>query len=200
MIIHRSRPFSLREWLIQTRLTIYEIEDRVSYMYGELPLNDFERLVILLEDRRFLRHRGIDWRSVARVLVLVLLRPKTGGASTIEMQLVRTITRDRRVSLARKLDEMIVGRLLNFHFNKLALLRGYLRIAYFGYGIRGCEEASMRLYGKPTSILSVDEAAVVAATLVYPIPKAPSEAWRAKVRRRADYGIRLLGKIGHRLG
>ena len=47
-------------------------------------LSPFEQMVIVLEDRRFLRHAGVDIQSIIRELYKMILRRKHGGASTIE--------------------------------------------------------------------------------------------------------------------
>jgi penicillin-binding protein 1A len=49
-----------------------------------------EVLVVLLEDWRYFEHRGIDWRSVLREGLKAISFQKHGGASTIDMQFVRT--------------------------------------------------------------------------------------------------------------
>jgi penicillin-binding protein 1A len=118
-----------------------------------------------------------------------------GGASTIEMQFVRTVTGRYEHTLRRKLQEVVLSFLVDYHVDKIAVLRSYLRLAYFGTHVRGAEAAASRVYGRALEQLSTEEAAVIAAMLVYPIPRVPSEAWLRKVQRRAAYGLKLHARL-----
>jgi penicillin-binding protein 1A len=179
---------------------ILAIQDELSSIDDEPKLTEFEKLVILLEDRRFFSHLGIDWRSVARELLRAVSGQKHGGASTIDMQLFRTASDRYERTLRRKLREFVGVLVLQRKFSKLAILRTYLQIAYFGTGLKGARAAAAELFPETTnptawkfdsSKLSLDQAAQLAALLVYPKPRLPSANWLAKIRRRADYGLTL---------
>lgn len=49
---------------------------------------------LYLEDRRYFNHGGIDYLRSLRALSKYIIGIRTGGASTIEQQLVRTITQN----------------------------------------------------------------------------------------------------------
>lgn len=181
-----------KEILLNLWLDLEKCIRNASFTQSE-ELCDFERLVIVLEDRRYLRHRGIYYKSIARVLIHKIAGSRKGGASTIEMQFVRTVTGRYERTLRRKVREIVLARLLCFHCTKYEILRGYLSIAYFGRHANGSESASMRLFGKARTELSKEEAAKLAALLVYPAPEDMKNAnWVRKVGRRAKYGLRLL--------
>ncbi|WP_197277689.1 biosynthetic peptidoglycan transglycosylase [Novosphingobium sp. KN65.2] len=141
----------------------------------------------MLEDRRFFDHVGIDWRRLIREAFKAMTFRKHGGASTIDMQLVRTATGYRNRNIYRKSYEILLSYMIQFRYSKLEILRSYLSIAYFGTGIKGCEEASMEMFGKRSSELEVHEAAQVAAMLVFPKPRTPSAEWEKKHLRRSNY-------------
>lgn len=163
-----------------------------SEITQELPIH---RMVLLLEDRRFFNHWGIDVWSLKRELFRFLTFRKHGGASTIDMQLVRTITDYRERTIYRKIYEMILAFLIQYHCSKWQILQSYLDEAYFGSGLRGTRVSSQELYGKQPSRLSIEEAAELASLLVYPKPRNPGQRWRAKVERRARYASRLNARF-----
>lgn len=162
---------------------------------GRDDLSELETLVVLLEDRRFFQHRGIDWKSIIREIWKMCTFRRHGGASTIDMQLVRTVTGYRTRTFRRKGYEMLLAYALQSHMNKIEILRAYLHIAYFGTGIVGFEVAAETLYDKEMFELSRNEAAQIASMLVYPSPSIPTKAWRKKIKRRSTYGLRLFEKF-----
>lgn len=134
-------------------------------------ITDYEWLVLLLEDRRFFRHSGFDYVSGLRLLKQICLFRRVGGVSTIEQQFVRTVLDDRRRNFARKAREVLLAYALTYRRRKLDILRTYLSIAYLGYRLRGCEEASRLFFNKESAEIGRDEGAFLASLLVYPIPK-----------------------------
>jgi monofunctional glycosyltransferase len=159
-------------------------------------LSDFEVIVLLLEDRRFFRHNGIDLRAAVRELLkMITLRP-FGGASTIDMQFVRTRTGYRALTFQRKAYEMFLAVLLQRQMTKRQILRTYLKDVYLGYGLTGVDSACRIMFNKDQKDLTHDEAATIAAMMVYPRPATPTSIWSARVHRRAAYGLRLLRRYG----
>jgi membrane peptidoglycan carboxypeptidase len=146
---------------------------------------------ILLEDRRFFRHPGFDARSIIRVVLHLLIGRRTGGASTIEQLLVRTLTKRYEHTPRRKLREIVLAYLISRKLSKLQILNAYLEVAYMGTGIIGANAASLTLFGKMPQFLDPLRSAVVASTSKYPRPKEPTESWKRKIQRRAEYGIQL---------
>jgi membrane peptidoglycan carboxypeptidase len=165
---------------------------------GRDDLSELEVLVVLLEDRRFFQHQGIDWKSIIREFWKMCTYRRHGGASTIDMQLVRTVTGYRTRTFRRKGYEMLLSYALQKHMNKIEILRAYLHIAYFGTGIVGSKAAAETLYDKELLELSRYEAAQIASMLVYPKPGIPTRPWRKKIKRRSTYGLRLFEKFGSR--
>ena len=69
-------------------LTTFHIENRSFISYEELSPN-VVNAAVATEDERFYRHSGIDFESLARVLVKTLISSDSsqGGGSTITQQL-----------------------------------------------------------------------------------------------------------------
>ena len=141
-------------------------------------------MVLVLEDRRFFEHGVVDFKALLRVSYKIVFCQVLEGASTIDMQLVRTATGYRDRTLTRKLYEMLLATLIQFRYSKVTILRSYLDIAYFGWRLRGAESAAWTVYGTGTVSLDLDQAAFVASMLVYPLPKEPSFEWVRKTLRR----------------
>lgn len=179
--------------------TLLRLDDYAFMFTDREPITDFEILVLALEDRRFFKHFGFDFKSIVRETLRALTFKAHGGASTIDMQLFRTVSNRYEVSIRRKIREIAGSFLLQFRIEKLILLRIYLEVAYFGTGLTGARQAASALfphhfaeeYLVDISALSLDEAAQLAALLVYPKPRFPSSNWHAKVRRRANYALSL---------
>jgi 1A family penicillin-binding protein len=144
---------------------------------------------IAVEDRRFWKHRGVDWR---RVFGAALANLRSGGvaqgSSTIPMQLARNVFPKElpgsERTMRRKLQETRVARQIERRFSKEEILEMYLNHIYFGGGAYGIEAAARLYFGKSSMKLKLSESAMLAA-----LPKAPSHydprrrAERAKQRR-----------------
>jgi monofunctional glycosyltransferase len=184
---------SFRKALLNIHRDLFTIEIYVqrSLAYASADLTPLEKLTLVLEDRRFFRHQGIDVLSLLREIFRAITFRRHGGASTIDMQFVRTATGYRQRVLKRKLYEMLLAWLIQFRYSKILILRSYLACAFFGSHLVGADAAARRLFNHPATELTLDEAAVVAAMLVYPRPRIPTAAWTSKVDRRAKYGKRI---------
>lgn len=198
------RPPSIKKVLIQINLDIDLLYEVVSHNSTD-DFNLFHEMVLILEDRRYFYHTGIDYRSFLRDLYRFITFRKHGGFSTIEMQFVRTVTGRYDKTLQRKLYEIILAHLCNWHFKKLDLLNAYLNIAYYGTNfpvnllsdMTNIECVSTFIFGKSINDLSPEEAAEIAAYLVYPRPSRPYTAWYHKIERRKRYALRLHPHLKH---
>jgi membrane peptidoglycan carboxypeptidase len=189
---------SLRRALIQIHLDLLKIHHRIWYDDGRDPLTDLESFVLILEDRRFFEHRGIDVKSVIREVVRAVTLRRFGGASTIDMQFVRTATNYRKRTLRRKLYEMLLAWIIQYRYNKYEILRSYVACAFFGSHLFGADAVAQKLFKNWAFELTLDQSAQVAAMLVYPCPLRPTPKWWSKVRRRADYAKRLYPRLKKR--
>ncbi|MCP4213121.1 MAG: hypothetical protein GY765_00625 [bacterium] len=149
------------------------------------------------EDARFYSHGGIDYTSVIRALKQNLTPGGVrSGASTITMQLARLIYKLPH-SAKGKLAQTYHALRLERALNKKDILTQYLNRAYYGAGTVGVEAASRRYFGKPSTHLSLAEAALLSG-----LPKAPSTLNPLRnpqgAKRRQRYVLKRLldtGKI-----
>ena len=197
-----------RSSLLRLHRAILAIDEERYAVSSLARLSTLEKMVTLLEDRRFLDHHGVDWRSNVREVAKAVRRERHGGASTIDMQLFRTASDRYERTLRRKIREFVGVYVLQRKFTKLEILRIYLNIAYFGTELVGALAAAKALF--PDAVddyawniddveLTPDQAAQVAALLVYPKPRVTNANWQTKVRRRANYGLALYAGRDQRL-
>lgn len=129
------------------------------------------KALIATEDARFFSHKGIDFRSLARVLfkTVLLQDASQGGGSTLSQQLAKNLyPRDRQkawMTIPSKVREMIIARRLEGIYDKEELLHLYLNTVPFGDNIYGVEVASWRYFNLPAATLSVPQAALLVGML-----------------------------------
>ena len=140
-------------------------EDRILLKLDDVP-ELFTQMLVVVEDRRFYDHFGLDFRSIARALVANIKAGRTvQGGSTITQQLVKNmfLTPDR--NLWRKFNEAIMAILLELHYDKQQILETYLNEVYLGQdaerAIHGFGLASDFYFGKPLPELDLDQMAVL---------------------------------------
>ncbi len=104
-------------------------------------MEEYEAALIAAEDHRFHLHQGVDLVGIARAASRLVIHGERQGASTIEQQLVRTLTSDYRPTYRRKIREILLASSLHGRFTKKQVLAGYLSVAYFGTDLLGIESA-----------------------------------------------------------
>ena len=186
---------SFRSWLLRVHADLFTIARKIVWVNEMQQLSDFEKIVLVLEDRRFLHHGGVDYIACGRELFKALTFRKHGGASTIDMQFVRTATGFRQRTLRRKLYEIFLSIVIQYRYSKLTILRSYLSCAFFGSHLNGATKAARSLFKKELNHVTANESAQLAAMLVYPKPLIPKEEWWTKIRRRANYGQRRMIRL-----
>ncbi len=136
---------------------------------------DLVAAVLATEDRRFFEHEGIDFRGLARALVVNLSAGRiVQGGSTITQQLAKNLFLGPERTLARKLREAVLALWLERTFTKRELLAIYLNRVYFGGGAYGVEAAAQRYFSRSASDLDVSQAAMLAGLLKAPSRYAPT--------------------------
>lgn len=189
----KLKLFSLRDFLIQMHIDLMCIDAYIIKNADHLhpTLTALEEMVLTLEDRRFFKHYGVDLRSGVREVLRAILRRKHGGASTIDMQFVRTVTGYRQKTMRRKLYEILLATIIQRRYKKIIILRSYLSCAFFGSHLIGGSAAAKKVFQKTEYELNLNESAFIAAMLVYPRPQFPTASWRSRVQLRANYGQRI---------
>ena len=128
---------------------------------------------LAVEDKRFYRHDGIDYRRAVGAAVRdIQTMSYDQGFSTVTMQLARNVFPEqlsRAKTLRRKLWEVMLARRIEQEFSKDEILEMYLNQIYLGNGLYGVEAAAQGYFGKSAAEINSAEAALLAA-----LPKAPN--------------------------
>lgn len=126
--------------------------------YSDYIPSRLKSFLVEIEDRRFYRHNGIDYKGVSRAIIENI---KAGriiqGGSTISQQLARNIIRDNRRTLTRKIKETFNAIQLEKQYSKEEILNLYFNNVYFGKNIWGLRTAGLYYFGKEVEKLSHSE-------------------------------------------
>ncbi len=126
------------------------------------------KAVLAGEDQRFLDHHGFDFAELGHAVRDLLLQRGVRGASTITMQVARTIFLWPERSWLRKGAEAYYTLLIEIFWDKERILETYLNTVDWGTGIMGAEEAARRYFHASCGRLNPSQAALLAAILPNP--------------------------------
>ena len=127
------------------------------------------KAVLIAEDDKFWKHEGFDYEAIQKAIEKDLKAKKfKSGGSTITQQLARNLYLSPEKSMIRKMSEAIITWRMEQTLSKKRILELYLNVVEWGDGIFGAEAASRHYYGKPSSELTPEEAARLAAVLPNP--------------------------------
>ncbi|MEY4578288.1 MAG: hypothetical protein RL701_2991 [Pseudomonadota bacterium] len=163
---------------------------------AKLP-ETFLAVVLVGEDRRFLRHFGVDPIAIVRAAFTNLrARNIVSGASTLSMQLAALLhPQESRHRLAAKWQQAWRALALERRASKDELLEAWANRAYYGAGAYGIAAAAHTYFGKNVAALSAGESALLAV-----LPRAPSayqpRRHLERARARRDYLLAQLTAAG----
>ena len=169
----------------------YSRENRILIEENALP-ELLEHAILAAEDSNFYQHGGIDLKGILRASVKnVLAGRKKEGASTITMQLARTLFLHRERKWKRKIEEAMLSVELEKKLSKQQILTLYANIVNLGHGNYGMEAAARSFFNKSVQDLTISEAAILAG-----IPQRPAtfsiQRNPEAVERRRNY---VLGRM-----
>jgi penicillin-binding protein 1A len=166
-------------------------ERRVMLKEAQIP-RLLQQAVLASEDANFFQHGGVDAVGIARAAWTDLRAGKVvEGASTITMQLARSLYLTRARTWSRKVEEAFVAVELEKNLSKPQILTLYLNLVNLGHGNYGVEAASRYYFDKPASKLTLTEAATLAS--IIPAPSRYSPYRNAdQVKRNRDRVLRRM--------
>jgi len=141
-------------------------EDRVLVTYKEIP-GALIKALIAVEDRHFFEHVGIDPIGILRSLFTNLLAGKIKqGGSTLTQQLIKNMFLTRERTYSRKLNEVLMALMLEYHYSKQSIMAAYVNEIYLGQNgarsIHGFGTAAEFYFSKPLGELNIAEIALLA--------------------------------------
>lgn len=163
-----------------------------SYKIPEVVKNAF----VLIEDRKFYRHGGIDIAAIIRAgSINFKTKSKAQGASTITQQVARNIYLSQDVTWERKITEIFLSMELEKRYTKDQILEFYINNIYFANGLYGIEAAAQGYFNKSASELSISQLVFLTTIPNNPSKYDPFEHLDRGVERR-DYILGLLHEYG----
>lgn len=119
---------------------------------------------ISVEDERFEKHHGVDWKRTIGVTVTM----SGQGGSTITQQLIKNLTDENSVTFVRKFNEILSALNLEKNYSKDQIIEAYLNTIYLSHGCYGVKTAAETYFGKDVDKLNIAECACLAAITKYP--------------------------------
>ena len=147
----------------------------ITRLHGEenriwLDKNDMSKYMskafIAIEDERFEKHHGVDWKRTIGVMV----KPSNSGqgGSTITQQLIKNLTDENDVTFIRKFNEILSALNLEKHYSKDEIMEAYLNTIYLSHGCYGVKTAAETYFGKEVKDLNIAECACIASITQFP--------------------------------
>jgi monofunctional biosynthetic peptidoglycan transglycosylase len=151
---------------------------RIDYRW--VPLSNIPKhvrmAVLVAEDGAFFSHNGVDWHEVWESVETNLEKGRiVRGGSTITQQLAKNLYLSTSRDPIRKLKELLITWMLEARLTKKRILELYLNIIEWGPGVFGIEAAAQRHFHKPTTRLTRDDAARLAAVIPSPLRRRPTD-------------------------
>lgn len=129
----------------------------------EMPV-DAVTAIVSIEDKKFFRHHGIDYRALLRAVKAMVQNGEVKqGGSTITMQLARNVFLSQEKTWQRKVEEMYIATELEKKYSKNEILEFYLNNIYFGNGYYGIQSAARGYFDSDVQNLSLSQIAFLCA-------------------------------------
>lgn len=189
-----TNEIRLEPWLV-TRMSSGSREDRMLVTKSDLPPLLIDALV-LVEDRNFYSHWGVNPLAIARALLAnISAGKKVQGGSTLTQQLVKNLYLTREQSYTRKIKEALMSLVIDARYSKDEIILAYLNEVFVGQNgrkaVHGFGLGSHFYFDRPLNELNLPEIATLVGMLKGPSfynPRRKPE--RAKTRR--DLVLRIL--------
>lgn len=187
------------EPVLLDRIIAGDGEDRLFVPTDEMPKLIVQAL-LLVEDRSFYEHHGVNPFAIVRAAVVNLSAGRTvQGGSTLTQQLAKNFFLSSERSLLRKVREALMAVIIDFRYSKDEILEAYLNEVYMGQdksrAVHGMGLASQFYFGRPIGELTTAQQAFLVAAI-----KGPSyyNPWKYPERsqERRDLVLRLLMEAG----
>ena len=168
-----ERTAYLLEPELITNLFDSKREKRRLVRFAEIP-KLVVNAVLSAEDKRFFTHSGFDpFRILKSAYVDIKSGRNAQGASTLSMQLARSLWLTTERTWRRKIPEIFITLHLERKLTKEEIFEHYANTIYTGqvssFAVHGFGEASQAYFGKDLRQLTIPEAALLAG-----LPQSPS--------------------------
>lgn len=175
--------------------------DYFSSIKSAIPYEEISPYTIYafvsLEDKRFFKHKGLDFR---RILGATYNNLKAGylkeGGSTITQQLAKNALLTQEKTIDRKLKEAKLSLEIEKNYSKNEIITKYLNTIYFGHSLYGINDACKRLFNKEPNQISIGESAILAGIVKNPLKNSPLNSVDNAISRR-NLVLKLMLEQGY---
>ncbi|WP_227803945.1 transglycosylase domain-containing protein [Marinomonas profundi] len=169
-------------------------ESRQILTYDDIPKALID-ILVAVEDQDFYQHWGISLTGIARAAVVNFTQgARRQGGSTLTQQLVKNMYLSSERTYTRKLTEVVMSVLLEYHYSKQAIITAYMNEVYLAQlgnsALHGFAAASQHFFGRPLNELNIDEFALLVGMVKGPSLYNPERSpKRAKDRRNTVLAV-----------
>ncbi|WP_291515691.1 penicillin-binding protein 1C [Bdellovibrio sp. ArHS] len=137
--------------------------------------------VLKSEDRDFYSHSGVSLKALLASLYQRSFKDSSRGGSTITMQLLKLISRDRATytGFLGKLRQVVLGFKIEKTWTKKEILEAYLNLIPLRGEHQGVSSSSWALFQKPPTTVTLKEAVAMAVLIRSPNASVPEWQKRA---------------------
>lgn len=173
------------EWVMYQ--TLYsDGENRIWIDLENIP-QYMKDAAIAIEDKRFEKHNGVDFRGTVRAILSTLTGRGVQGGSTITQQLIKNVTGDNESTVKRKVVEIYRALELEKRYDKDQILESYLNRICLGQSCYGVEAAARFYFGKSASELTLAQSASLIGITNNPSQYGPYESeWSREQNRKRE--------------
>ena len=160
----------------------------------QLPLKLYQvpegltEALLLMEDRRFPHHIGVDPKGLLRAFWSNLRGKPIQGGSTLTQQLVKNLYLSPERTFSRKLKEMLMALTMELQYDKDEILERYLNEIFLGQSgyraIHGFGMASLHYFNRPLQELETQDFALLVGLIPAPSAYNPRRHPERALKRR----------------
>jgi len=163
-------------------------EDRVLVRLDDVP-QTLSQGLLAVEDRDFYSHWGFSIMGIARAAWSNMRSGQVvAGGSTITQQLVKNYYLTPERTIVRKLTEVVMAVLLDFHYSKDEILESYINEVYLGQegprAIHGFALAARHYFDTPLQQLGLHQQALLVGMVKGPSLYNPLRNPERAIQRR----------------
>lgn len=157
---------------------IYDCNGNQITTYASMEFRDWAKIdeipdtlknaLIAVEDVRFYKHGGLDFKRLFSAVVNTFRNANTHGGSTITQQLIKNQVLTNIQSYKRKIQEAYLAYELESTVSKDLILEAYMNDVYLGDSNYGFKTAAKDYFGKDMNELTIRECAMLAGMVQKP--------------------------------
>lgn len=157
---------------------IYDCNGRMITTFASMEYRDWadidefpdnlKNALIAVEDVRFYKHGGLDFKRLFSAVINTLRNTNTHGGSTLTQQLIKNKVLSNIRSYKRKIQEAYLAYELESTISKDEILEAYMNDVYLGDSNYGFKTAAKDYFGKELDELTIRECAMLAGMVQKP--------------------------------